>query len=479
MRRKLPSNSSLMAFEAAARHNSFARAAEELALTEGAISRQIARLEEFLGAALFTRTGNRVQLAPNGLRYATQVREVLDRLERDSQYVMGQQSDGGSLDIAVSPTFASRWLIPRMKRFQEAHPAITVHLAERAEPFVLPGSGFDGAIHFEHPAWAGMHIYPLLHEVLVPVCAPALLAGLSPATALDRLPRLHKRQTPDAWQRYARENGVVLENPANGARYDLYAMLIEAALASLGIALIPRLYVETEIAQGRLAAPWPNGTSVAKTFCLVLPDPLGLSPGPLQTFSRWLLDVAGEPAHPKRRAVRPLVPPPAGGTLQAPFARGEAEMTTYCIEAVGHVRGGRSDPTDDNWGASRAIIELDTAVFAADALAGLERFSHAEVVFVFDRVPLDKIETGARHPRGRTDWPLTGIFAQRGKNRPNRLAVTICRILSVSGTQLEVAGLDAIDGTPVVDIKPVMRAFLPREDVMQPDWVSELMARYW
>ena len=131
MRRKIPSNSALMAFEAAARHGSFARAADELALTEGAISRQIARLEAFLGVPLFERIANRVRLVPNGVRYATQVREVLDRLERDSQYLMGQPVDGGSLEIATIPTFATRWLIPRLKQFNEQHPDITVHLAER------------------------------------------------------------------------------------------------------------------------------------------------------------------------------------------------------------------------------------------------------------------------------------------------------------------------------------------------------------
>ena len=117
MRRKIPSHSALMAFEAAARHASFARAAEELALTEGAISRQIGRLEGFLGVTLFARIGNRVRLLPNGERYAAQVRETLDRLERDSQYLMGQRSDGVSLDIAILPTFATRWLIPRLKKF--------------------------------------------------------------------------------------------------------------------------------------------------------------------------------------------------------------------------------------------------------------------------------------------------------------------------------------------------------------------------
>ncbi|WP_322026762.1 LysR substrate-binding domain-containing protein [Burkholderia sp. BCC1977] len=281
-----------MAFEAAARHGSFARAADELALTEGAISRQIGRLEAFLGVALFERVGNRVRVAPNGVRYAAQVREVLDRLERDSQYMMGQPGDGGSIDIAVTPTFATRWLIPRLKGFQTQHPNITVHFADRAEPFVLAGSGFDAAIHFEHPAWAGMHAYRLCEEVLVPVCHPSLLAGGQPDALLGTLPRLHKRQAPDAWSAYVQETGLPVNNPAAGARYDLYSMLIAAALAGLGVALVPRLYVETEIAQGLLAAPWPDGRNVVKRFCLVLPEALELSDGPLQTFARWVLGQA-------------------------------------------------------------------------------------------------------------------------------------------------------------------------------------------
>ncbi|WP_454806837.1 LysR substrate-binding domain-containing protein [Paraburkholderia fungorum] len=292
MRRKIPSNSALMAFEAAARHGSFARAAEELALTEGAVSRQIGRLEAFLGVALFERVGNRVRLAPNGTRYAAQVREILDRLERDSLYLMGQPIEGASIDIAAIPTFATRWLIPRLKRFQDRHPHITVHIAERMDPFILAGSGFDAAIHFEHSAWAGMHLHRLLEEVLVPVCSPALLGSAGANLSLDELPRLHRRQNPDAWQLYAQEAGIVLTNSAVGARYDLHSMLIEAALAGLGVALVPRLYVGAELEQGRLVAPWPDGKAIAKNFCLVLPEPIELSEAPLQAFAKWMLQEA-------------------------------------------------------------------------------------------------------------------------------------------------------------------------------------------
>lgn len=292
MRRNLPSNTSLMAFEAAARHGSFARAAEEMSLTEGAISRQIGRLEAFLGVTLFERVGNRVRILPNGKRYAIQIRELLDRLERDSQYMMGQPNDGASLDIAISPTFAIRWLIPRLSRFQHQHPNITVHLSEHMDPFVLTGSGFDAAIHYEHPAWAGMRTYPLMNEVLIPVCHPELMSEDQQATSLDKLPRLHRRQNPDAWLHYAQETGIPLTNPAMGARYDLHAMLIEAALSGLGVALVPRLYIESDLAQGRLVAPWPEAKTIAKTFSLILPESIEFSTEPMRAFAQWLLDEA-------------------------------------------------------------------------------------------------------------------------------------------------------------------------------------------
>jgi len=294
MRRKVPSNSALLAFEAAARHGSFARAAEELALTEGAVSRQIGRLEGFLGVPLFQRIGNRVRLAPSGARYAIQVREILDRLERDSLYLMGQPIGGASIDVAAIPTFATRWLIPRLKRFKDKYPNITVHIAERMEPFILAGSGFDAAIHFDHPGWAGMHRHHLVEERLVPVCSPALLEDANLNASLDSLPLLHRRQNPDAWQLYAQAAGITLTNPAVGARYDLHSMLIEAALAGLGVALVPRLYIEAELKQDRLVAPWPDGNAITKNFCLVLPGPIELNEPPLQAFAEWILYEARE-----------------------------------------------------------------------------------------------------------------------------------------------------------------------------------------
>ncbi len=146
---------------------------------------------------------------------------------------------------------------------------------------------------------------------------------------------------------------------------------------------------------------------------------------------------------------------------------------------IGIVHSAVAKPIDDVWGGLVSRIDLDTSRFATESLAGLDEFSHVEIVFAFHQVGESEIESAARHPRGRKDWPKVGIFAQRGKNRPNRIGVTVCRLKSVEGTSVSVEGLDAIDGSPVLDIKPYMREFGTREETSQPAWATELMAGYW
>ena len=148
------------------------------------------------------------------------------------------------------------------------------------------------------------------------------------------------------------------------------------------------------------------------------------------------------------------------------------------IEPVAIVRNARTVVEDDDWGAVESRIELADWIPDA-ALDGIEAFSHAEVLFHFDRLSNDDVVLGTRHPRGNTAWPKVGIFAQRGRNRPNRLGSTIAEVVGRDGRVLRVRGLDALDGTPVLDIKPVVREFLPRTPVRQPEWVSELMREYW
>jgi tRNA (adenine37-N6)-methyltransferase len=148
------------------------------------------------------------------------------------------------------------------------------------------------------------------------------------------------------------------------------------------------------------------------------------------------------------------------------------------LEPVGYVAGSRVLAEDDYWGGSESRIRLVPA-YGAEALSGLAEFSHVEVLYLFHQADPARAVTGARHPRNDPRWPSVGIFAQRARNRPNRLGSTVCRLLDVTGTELRVAELDAIDGTPVIDIKPVMQEFLPRGPLRQPAWSHELMSAYW
>ena len=154
-------------------------------------------------------------------------------------------------------------------------------------------------------------------------------------------------------------------------------------------------------------------------------------------------------------------------------------MSSFTVEPIGHVRSTRDAAIDDDWDAVTAVIELDADQLQPDATAGLDTFSHIEVVFLFHRVDTETVCRGSRHPRGNTAWPTIGILAQRAKDRPNRIGLTTCKVLRVDGLRIEVSGLDAIDGTPVLDIKPVMAGFVARGEVREPSWATELMADYW
>lgn len=154
-------------------------------------------------------------------------------------------------------------------------------------------------------------------------------------------------------------------------------------------------------------------------------------------------------------------------------------MTEYVVRPIGHVSSTRAARLDDDWGGVQSVIELDAERFTPASILGLDEFSHVEVLFLFDRFDEAKVAVGARHPRGNEAWPEVGIFAQRASSRPNRLGLTTCEVLGTEGLSVRVRGLDAIDGTPVLDIKPYLREFGPRGEVRQPSWSSELMAGYW
>jgi tRNA (adenine37-N6)-methyltransferase len=160
---------------------------------------------------------------------------------------------------------------------------------------------------------------------------------------------------------------------------------------------------------------------------------------------------------------------------------GPAAAGPYTAQPIGQVCCAITEPTDDHWGDVVSSIELDGAVLPFEATAGLTEFSHIEVLFFCHLADPAQVTSGARHPRGNPAWPAVGILAQRGRDRPNHIAVTICQLLTVdhSAGLLTVRGLDAVDGTPVLDIKPWLAEFAPRGPVRQPTWSHELMAHYW
>jgi tRNA-Thr(GGU) m(6)t(6)A37 methyltransferase TsaA len=154
------------------------------------------------------------------------------------------------------------------------------------------------------------------------------------------------------------------------------------------------------------------------------------------------------------------------------------EQPTFVMKPIGTVHCTRNQPTDDHWSREETVIELDASQFTPDALAGLDDFSHLCVLYVMHAVDEGDVETAARHPRNRADWPKVGIFAQRAKRRPNRIGLSCARILGIDGLRVRIGDLDAIDGTPVLDLKPWVQEFGPRGEVKQPAWMGELMRDY-
>ena len=300
MRRKIPSTQALICFEAAARHESYTRAAQELALTQSAVSRQITALEDVLGMALFRRTRHGVALTPAGADYARQIARQLDTMERDTLDAMARQGQGGSLQLAAVPTFATRWLIPRLPDFAARHPDITVHIETRTRPFLFNETAFDAALYTGTPAqtanWAGTRSTALLNEDVLPVCSPALIAPraqLSPA-AVASLPLLQQSTRPEGWRQWFDAQQVDAPRAHSRQRYELFSMLATAAAHGLGVALMPRMLIEAELARGELVVACDRPLRGERSYFLVTPAAQDERPA-LPLFREWLLAQASNP----------------------------------------------------------------------------------------------------------------------------------------------------------------------------------------
>lgn len=301
MRRTLPSTQALACFDAAARHESYTRAADELALTQSAVSRQILSLETFLGVALFRRTRHGVALTPAGRSYARQIGPRLQALERDTLDAMAHQGHGGALSLAAVPTFATRWLIPRLPQFAAQHPDIVVHIDTRTRPFLFADTGFDAALYAGTPEqvaqWPGTQAHLLLHEDVLPVCSPHLLeaatqrgrgrahVGVSPQV-LAELPLLQQSTRPYGWRQWFEAQGTSAPRSLEGPRYELFSMLAVAAAHGLGVALMPPLLIEAELARGELVIACQQPLRGERGYYLL--SPLQDRAPVLDAFLPWL-----------------------------------------------------------------------------------------------------------------------------------------------------------------------------------------------
>ncbi|MFK0312449.1 LysR family transcriptional regulator [Pseudomonas sp. NPDC090233] len=292
MRRKIPSTTALVCFEAAARHESFTKAAQELALTQGAVCRQIGGLEAFLNVELFRRSRRGVKLTEAGLSYSRQVAAQLDAVERDTLSVMRQQG-ANVIELAVVPTFGTQWLLPRLKDFQQRHPDVTVNLTNRTRPFLFADTPFDAAIYFGDADWSGTQSHRLMGENPLPVCSPSLLKGqgMLDAQRIASLPLLQQTTRPYAWRQWFNGLGMNVVSDMTGPRYELFSMLAQAAMHEMGVALIPPFLIQRELEEGRLVVANRYALSSDKAYYLMIPE-RKVESASLRAFRDWLLEEA-------------------------------------------------------------------------------------------------------------------------------------------------------------------------------------------
>lgn len=289
-RRLLPSTSMLLAFEAAARAGSFTEAATELNLTQGAISRQVRALESQLGVELFARVRKSVRLTEAGRRYAEEIEKALQNIRLATLNAMTDRR-GGTLNLAILPTFGTRWLIPRFPAFLEANPDITVNFATKLSPFDFKKEDLHAAIHYGQTDWPDTESTFLRREETVPVCAPRLLDehALGGAEDLLSMPLLQLQTRPSAWQEWFKAGGLTAPAPG-GMMFEEISTIAQATVAGLGISLLPRFLIESELESGDLAIVLDRPLKSTFGYYLVTPADR-VDYAPVVAFREWLLTI--------------------------------------------------------------------------------------------------------------------------------------------------------------------------------------------
>lgn len=303
MRRTIPSLQGLLCFEAAAKHASYTDAAQQLFLTQSAVSRQIQQLEEFLGLSLFSRTRHGVELTFAGQQYLKSIKPYLQGLEQSTLDLISHKGLGGTLKIGVVPTFATRWLLPKLHHFHQQYPEITIHLETSTKPFLFHENIFDAAIYAGTPQqiehWPGAQTHFLMEEDVVAVCSPALIAQyFTDAKQVDfacydltdqqlkQLPLLQQTTRAGIWQEWFQQHHIQHPKPYDGQRHELFSMLAVAAQHNMGMALIPQMLIEQELLNQQLVIVSKRKLEGRRSYYLVHSNQEAQPM--IEKFVRWL-----------------------------------------------------------------------------------------------------------------------------------------------------------------------------------------------
>lgn len=315
LRRRLPPLSSLRAFEAAARHMSFSHAATELNVTQGAISRQIKTLEEYLGVTLFRRLPRALELTDDGQQYLTHVHHAFEQLYRATEAILDGRRTV-TLNANVLPTFAMRWLIPRLPHFTAAHPSIEVRMVTSIKPAdfrledndiaIRVGPGLPGP-EGRAPSpidivmtndWSDVRAVPLLPDELIVVCAPQLIDGGSASgppihapADLARHTLLSTASREKAWTYWTRMMGLGEIEPKAAVAFGHFFMTVQAAVEGKGVAIVPRILVESELESGTLVMPFENASVAAGSYYLLCRESQWQTPK-VSKFREWIVGEA-------------------------------------------------------------------------------------------------------------------------------------------------------------------------------------------
>ena len=290
MRRHIPTFTSLLCFEASARHLSFTRAAEELNLTQSAVSRQVQNLEEFLHTELFTRHKKRLYLTAEGRDFADVATRQLDSLEAETLKLISKDQEDPSLNLGTFPTFGSRWLIPKIAEFTQANPDLQVNFTTSLHPFDFDTQDIDIAIQHGDGNWPDVHAVELIKEEVIAVCSPSLIDQTSQhnASAVMDHTMLHLKTRNYAWPEWMEANGLDTSHKTFGPQFETFGYMIRAALSGLGIAIIPTMFVEEELKDGRLVAPFGHPVQSQRGYFLVTSDKKNKLEK-VKKFSDWIL----------------------------------------------------------------------------------------------------------------------------------------------------------------------------------------------